>query len=88
MTGAEWRQRYADYQAAEAAHERARGQVEQLRARLTACMSDCERAALADGLALAGRRARLTGSKLARATEAFTQGRSVLETIWSAPDDI
>ncbi len=84
----DWQQRLAKYQAALATHERAQGCVDQLQTRLEACASDCERAAINGGLALARRRARLTSRKLAGAMEAFTQGRSVLETIWSAPDEI
>ncbi len=34
------------------------------------------------------RRLRLTSESLASATDAFTHGRSVVEAIWNAPDDM
>lgn len=84
----DWPRRFAEYKAALAAHERARGCVDQLRTCLAACTADDTRAAVKEGLAVAERRARLTSRKLAAATEAFAEGRSVLEAIWTAPDDI
>ena len=88
MNGVEWLDRFADYKAALAAHDRAQGCVDQLQIRLAACTRDDERAAINDGVAVAKRRARRTSRRLAVATDAFTQGRSVPEAIWSAPDEI
>jgi hypothetical protein len=84
----DWRLRFGDYKAALAANESAQACVEQLQDRLRTCTADVERTALEAGLAIAQRRARGTANRLAAATEAFTQGRSVLEAIWEAPDDI
>lgn len=83
-----WRQRFSDFEAAEAAHDRAQACVHQLEVRLAASATDGERAALKAGLAVAERRSTLAGRTLAVATNAFTEGRSVLEAIWDAPDDI
>ncbi len=84
----DWRRRFADYKAALAAHERAQGCIDQLQHRLAACTADEERAAIDAGIAVALRRARLTSRTLVAATNAFAQGRSILEAIWGAPDDI
>ena len=86
--GADWRQRFTDYKTALASHQRAQGWVDELEGRLTACTTQDERAAIGDGVTLAKRRLRLTGENLASATDAFAQGRSVVEAIWNAPDDI
>ena len=85
---AEWLDRFADYRAALAAHDRAQDCIDQLQSRLEACAGDEDRAALEAGLALAKRRAGRTGDRLAAATDAFTGGRPVLEAIWTAPEDI
>ncbi|MGZ3274059.1 MAG: hypothetical protein ACXU8Z_09875 [Caulobacteraceae bacterium] len=84
----EWRQRFAAYKAALAAHERAQVCLEALQSRLAACAAENERAALEEGVAVAKRRLRLTSKVLDQATAAFTQGLSVLEAIWSAPDEV
>jgi hypothetical protein len=86
--GADWRQRFADYTAARAAHQRAQACADELQARLSACTTDHESAAVGNGAALAVRRLTLASEQLALATSAFTQGRSVLEAIWNAPDEI
>jgi hypothetical protein len=86
--GVDWRRRFADYQAALAAHQRAQGCVEQLQTRLAACMGEGEIAAIEAGMAVAERRARRASKTLAAATNAFTQGRSVLEAVWDAPDEV
>lgn len=84
----DWLHRFAEYEAALAAHGRAQGCIDQLQTRLTTCGADDERAAINAGLAVATQRARLTGKALAAATNAFTAERSVLEAVWAAPDDI
>lgn len=84
----DWRQRFADYKAALAAHEGTQGCVDQLQSRLMVCTSDEERAAIEAGIAVARRRVCLTSRTLAAATDAFAQGCYVLEAIWNAPDDI
>ena len=86
--GADWRQRFADYKAALACHQRAQSCADELQNRLTACTTDDERSALNDGVMVALRRLRLTSESLASATDAFTHGRSVVEAIWNAPDDM
>lgn len=86
--GADWRQRFTDYKAALAAHQRAQACADELQARLKACTTDQERAAVGVGVALAVRRLSLASEDLALTTGAFTRGRSVLEAIWNAPDDI
>ncbi len=83
-----WLDRLADYKAARAAHDRAQACVDQLQGRLAAGASDDERAAISGGLAVAKRRASLTADRLAAATDTFTGGRSVLEAVWTAPDEI
>ena len=88
MSSVQWRRRFADYRAAQAAHDRAWACIDQLQTRLAVCNSDSERAAFNEGIAIAKRRARLASENLAAATDAFTQGRSVVEAIWNAPDDI
>lgn len=84
----DWRQRFADFEAAETAHRRTLACVHQLQARLAACATEDERSAIKAGLAVADRRASFTSRTLAVATNAFAEGRSVLEAIWDAPDDI
>ena len=84
----DWRRRFADYKAALASHQRAQGCADLLQSRLTACTTDDERAAINAGMAVAERRAQRARASLAAATDAFTQGRSVLETIWNAPDEL
>jgi hypothetical protein len=83
-----WRQRFAAFEAAEAAHHRTQACIHQLEARLAACNTEDEHSAIKAGLAVAGRRASFTSRTLAIATNGFAQGRSVLEAIWDAPDDI
>ena len=86
--GMDWRRRFADYKAALAGHQRAQGCADALQNRLTACTTEDERAAIEAGIAVAERRARQASRTLAAATDAFAQGRSVLEAVWGAPDDI
>ena len=84
----DWRQCFAEYKAALASHQRAQSCADELQSRLATCTADEERPAINAGIAVAERRARLASKTLAAATDAFTQGRSVLEAIWGAPDDI
>lgn len=84
----DWRRRFAEYEAALYAHVRAQALVDQLQARRAACATDQERSAVDEGLTVAIRRAGLTNRTLVEATNAFTGGLSVLEALWSAPDEI
>lgn len=84
----DWRRCFADYQAALVSHERAQGHVDQLQARLSASATEDEKAALRNGIAVARLRLNLTSRTLASAADAFARGASVLDAVWSAPDDV
>ena len=84
----DWRTCFARYLAALTAHERAQDCLDQLQARLSPYLTGDEHKAIDAGVAVARRRVRLTGETLAAATDTLTQGRSVLEAMWVAPDDV
>ena len=84
----DWRRRFTDYKAARGAYQRAQACLAELEGRLVACAAKDEKTALEEGVAVAKRRLELRNRALDHATAAFTQGRSVLEAIWSAPDDV
>lgn len=84
----DWRQKLSDYAAAVAFEQRTSGLVTELETRLNSGTCPSEEAAISTGVAFARRRACLAKRRLAAATWALTQGRNVIEVMWSAPDDL
>ena len=83
----DWRRKLSEYDDACCFERRSRTIVQELEARLRCSTSPEEQEALAAGLALANRRVGLEQRRLAEITWMLTEGRSLVEAMWSVPDD-